>query len=66
MRTSSAPQALLCGIKKLKLGLCLQFRSPKGLSLKESLAQYSCSMTAQTDLRVEYAHIKRFFVILKS
>jgi predicted unusual protein kinase regulating ubiquinone biosynthesis (AarF/ABC1/UbiB family) len=39
----------------------MQFRSLKGLSLKESLAQFSSSMTAQTDLRVEYAHLKRFF-----
>ena len=39
----------------------LQFKSLKGLSLKESLAQFSSTMTAQTDLRVEAAHLRRFF-----
>ena len=39
----------------------LQFKALKGLSLKESLAQFSSTMTAQTDLRVEAAHLRRFF-----
>ncbi|KAK9810979.1 hypothetical protein WJX73_003175 [Symbiochloris irregularis] len=33
----------------------------KGLSLKASLEQFSATMTAQTDLRVESAHLRRFF-----
>ncbi|KAK9908907.1 hypothetical protein WJX75_004527 [Coccomyxa subellipsoidea] len=35
--------------------------SLKGLSLKESLAQFSANMTAQTDLRVEAVHLRRFY-----
>ncbi|CAK0783811.1 hypothetical protein CVIRNUC_007011 [Coccomyxa viridis] len=35
--------------------------SLKGLSLKESLAQFSANMTAQTDLRVETVHLRRFY-----
>lgn len=41
--------------------MALQVRSLKGLSLKSSLEQFSATMTAQTDLRVESAHLRRFF-----
>ncbi|KAL0035601.1 hypothetical protein WJX79_001935 [Trebouxia sp. C0005] len=33
----------------------------KGLSLKESVSQFSSTMTAQADLRVECAHLRRFY-----
>ena len=33
----------------------------KGLSLKESVSQFSNTMTAQTDLRVEAAHLRRCY-----
>ncbi|KAK9819987.1 hypothetical protein WJX72_004814 [[Myrmecia] bisecta] len=36
-------------------------RSLKGLSLKESVSQFSHTMTAQADLRVEAAHLRRFY-----
>ena len=36
-------------------------RSLKSLSLKQSLEQFSATMTAQADLRVESAHLRRFF-----
>lgn len=45
----------------LNANLVVQFQALKGLSLKESLAQFSSTMTAQTDLRVEAAHLRRFF-----
>lgn len=32
----------------------------RGFSLQESLAQFSATMTAQADLRVEAAHVRRF------
>lgn len=35
-------------------------RALQGLSLKESVSQFSSTMTAQTDLRVEAAHLERF------
>ena len=41
--------------------MCVQVRSLRGLSLKSSLEQFSATMTAQTDLRVESAHLRRFF-----
>ena len=52
--------------------LCLQVLKPvaaatskvpalKGLSLKESVSQFSSTMTAQADLRVECAHLRRFY-----
>lgn len=34
--------------------------SAQGLQLKDSVAQFSHSMTAQTDLRVEAVHLARF------
>jgi hypothetical protein len=37
-----------------------RFRALQGLSLKESVSQFSSTMTAQTDLRVEAAHLERF------
>ncbi|DBA68897.1 TPA: hypothetical protein ACH3X2_001174 [Trebouxia sp. C0005] len=36
----------------------------KGLSLKESVSQFSSTMTAQADLRVECAHLRGFTTIL--
>ena len=36
-------------------------RALKGLSLKESVSQFSSTMTAQADLRVECAHLRRFY-----
>jgi aarF domain-containing kinase len=36
-------------------------RALKGLSLKESVSQFSHTMTAQADLRVEAAHLRRFY-----
>lgn len=42
-------------------GFTAQVRSLKGLNLKSSLEQFSATMTAQTDLRVETAHLRRFF-----
>ncbi len=39
----------------------LQRRALKGLSLKESVSQFSSTMTAQADLRVECAHLRRFY-----
>ena len=35
--------------------------SVQGLSLKESVSQFSNTMTAQTDLRVEAAHLRRCY-----
>jgi hypothetical protein len=37
-----------------------RFRALKGLSLRETVSQFSHTMTAQADLRVEAAHIARF------
>ncbi len=36
-------------------------RALRGLSLKESVSQFSHTMTAQADLRVEAAHLRRFY-----
>ena len=36
-------------------------KSLKSLNLKGSLEQFSATMTAQTDLRVEAVHLRRFF-----
>jgi hypothetical protein len=33
---------------------------PQGLQLRDSVAQFSHTMTAQADLRVEAAHLRRF------
>ena len=33
---------------------------PQGLSLEQSVSQFSHTMTAQADLRVEAAHLRRF------
>ena len=41
--------------------VAMQLRSLRGLNLKASLEQFSATMTAQTDLRVESAHLRRFF-----
>lgn len=37
-----------------------RFRALKGLSLRETVSQFSHTMTAQADLRVEAAHVARF------
>eukprot|EP00208_Stichococcus_sp_RCC1054_P004010 CAMPEP_0206149134 /NCGR_PEP_ID=MMETSP1473-20131121/37622_1 /ASSEMBLY_ACC=CAM_ASM_001109 /TAXON_ID=1461547 /ORGANISM="Stichococcus sp, Strain RCC1054" /LENGTH=1096 /DNA_ID=CAMNT_0053546583 /DNA_START=242 /DNA_END=3533 /DNA_ORIENTATION=+ len=37
-----------------------KFRALKGLSLEQSVSQFSNTMTAQADLRVEAAHLRRF------
>lgn len=37
-----------------------RFKALKGLSLKESVSQFSATMTAQADLRVEAVHAQRF------
>jgi predicted unusual protein kinase regulating ubiquinone biosynthesis (AarF/ABC1/UbiB family) len=34
--------------------------NPQGLSLEQSVSQFSNTMTAQADLRVEAAHLRRF------
>lgn len=41
--------------------LTSRVRSLKGLNLEDSVSQFSHTMTAQTDLRVEAAHIRRFY-----
>ena len=35
--------------------------SLSGLSLRQTLEQFSASMTAQVDMRVEAAHLRRFY-----
>ena len=39
----------------------MQVKSLRSLNLKGSLEQFSATMTAQTDLRVEAVHLRRFF-----
>ena len=39
----------------------VQVKSLRSLNLKGSLEQFSATMTAQTDLRVEAVHLRRFF-----
>lgn len=46
-------------ILKPLAGIAGRFRALKGLSLQQTLSQFSHTMTAQTDLRVEAAHLER-------
>ena len=67
----NTPSLLDAALSSLDCG-CMQVLKPvaaatskvralKGLSLKESVSQFSSTMTAQADLRVECAHLRRFY-----
>lgn len=71
---AQAKYRLYCGLQAtgLTMQMCMQVLKPvaaatskvralKGLSLKESVSQFSSTMTAQADLRVECAHLRRFY-----
>ena len=49
-------------IFKMMASLVSGLKIFKGLPIKESISMFSSTMTAQTDFRVEAAHLERFFV----
>ncbi len=42
-------------------GLAEWLPALQGMGLRQTMSQFSASMTAQADLRVEAAHLKRFY-----
>eukprot|EP00210_Caulerpa_lentillifera_P007052 g6746.t1 len=48
-------------VRHPNVGLAERMPALGNLPLKESVSQFSCAMTAQTDFRVEAAHMERFW-----